>query len=130
MRLLLATAHLDLRLSLELLLSEQPGVEIVGAASESDGLVALTQTTKPDLIVTDWDLPGRPISAILTATPHSYQQPLVMVLVSENNAFLEATDSGAEAVVMKGASPDHLLTAFRKLQRQYIQQTGGKKKHE
>ena len=58
MRLLLAAAQPNLRLSLELFLSEQPGVEIVGSASESAGLVALIHTTDPDMILTDWDLPA------------------------------------------------------------------------
>ena len=119
MRLLLATAHLDLRLSLELLLSEQPGVEIVGAASECDGLVALTRTTKPDIIVTDWELPGRPLSPIIAAAHLFSPPPLTMVLLSENSSYQEAIESGADAVVEKGASPDVLLTTFQKLQRQF-----------
>jgi MFS family permease len=54
----------DLRLSLELLLSEQPGVEIVGVASESSGLLALIETSKPDMIVSDWELLVRPLVTI------------------------------------------------------------------
>lgn len=117
MRLLVATAQPDLRLSLELLLSEQPGVLIVGAASESDGLLALVRTTKPDMILTDWDLPGRPLSDVVAEANHLHPPPVTLVLVKENSSNQRAIDSGADAVVVKGASPKFLLASFQELLR-------------
>ena len=120
MRLLLATAQPDLRLSLELLLSEQPGVEIVGAASESDGLVALTRTTDPDLVVTEWDLPGRAMSKTITELHHFRRPPVVLLLIGDISSNEEVIDSGADAVIAKGSPPDHLLAVIKQLQRQII----------
>jgi DNA-binding NarL/FixJ family response regulator len=118
MRLLLATAQPDLRLSLELLLSEQPGVEIVGAASESDGLVALTRTTNPDLVVTEWDLPGRAMANTITELHHFRHPPVVLLLIGDIGSNEEIIESGADAVIAKGSPPDHLLTVIKQLQRQ------------
>lgn len=119
MRLLLAAGQADLRLSLELLLSEQPGVEIVGSASENDGLLALIQTSAPDMIVTDWDLPGLSLANVIAKARQKHQPPATIVLVAGNSDCQTAVNAGADAVVFKGSSPDLLLSAFRKLQSQF-----------
>jgi len=113
--LLLATAQTDLRLSLELLLSEQPGVEIVGTASESDGLLALTRTCRPDMIMTDWNLPGRPLPNILSEAANLPTHPKIIILTTLNSYNQAALDAGADAVVLKGASPDLLLATFERV---------------
>ncbi len=118
MRLLLAATEPDLRLSLQLLLGEQPGVVIVGTASEGDGLLALMRTSRPQMIVTEWDLPGHPLPALI-AEAH-YLQPFpasVMLMAGEAN-YAAAENSGADAVVLTGASPEFLISAFHRLQRQ------------
>lgn len=115
MRLLLATAQPDLRLSLELLLSEQPGVEVVGSASESDGLLALIHTTEPDMILTDWDLPGPSLSNVIAEIHHLQHTPTTIVLVANNRDHQTAVEASADAVVLKGSSPDLLLSTFQEL---------------
>ena len=113
MRVLLAAGRADLRLSLELLLSEQPGVEIVGSASEGDGLLALIHTTKPDLLVTDWEIPGRPMPAIISEAIKSNPHPRILILASSNSGCQAALGAGADAAVLKGSSPNLLLTTFQ-----------------
>lgn len=120
MRLLLATADPDLRLSLELLLSEQPGVQIVGAASEGDGLIALIHTTRPHMVLTDLDLPGQPISSVVTEARHIQPPAITIVLVAQNGRVQDARNAGADAVVPKGVPPDLLLSAFRRLQKKIM----------
>ena len=51
MRLLLAIADKNLRLALELLLSEQPNLEIVGTTNDLAGLRGLLHTSNPDVVV-------------------------------------------------------------------------------
>ena len=119
MRLLLATAQPDLRLSLELFLSEQPGVEVVGSASESDGLLALIHTSEPDMIFTDWDLPGPHLQKVTADVVRKQHPPTTIVLVTHNSDYQTAVNAGADAVVLKGSSPDLLLSAFQKLRPQF-----------
>lgn len=114
MRLLLAIPESDLRLSLELLLSEQPGVKIVGTASESAGLLALIRTTNPDIVIADWHLPERPLSAILSLTNKQPNPPQFIILTTNNTECQIALKVGANFTVVKGASPDILLSAFAK----------------
>lgn len=118
MRLLLAAGQPDLRLSLELLLSEQPGVEIVGSASESSGLLALIHTTDPDMILADWDLPGPSLSTVIAEAQRKQHAPGTIMLVGSKRDYIKALEACADAVVIKGTSPDSLLSAFRQLRPQ------------
>ena len=54
MRTVLAIGDSDLLLALQLLLNEEPRVNIVGTTSELDGLLSLIETTGPDLVLLDW----------------------------------------------------------------------------
>ena len=119
MRLLLAAGQPNLRLSLELLLSEQPGVEIVGSASESDGLLALIHTSEPDMILTDWNLPGPPLANVIAEADQKKHPPTTIVLITHESDYQTAVNAGADAVVVKGSSPGLLLSAFQKLRPQF-----------
>ena len=123
---LLATADPDLRLSLELLFDEQPGVQIVGTVSEGEGLQALMQASQIHLIVVDWDLPGMLLPTVIADARQRQPSITTLVMVNSGEGLEPARDSGADAVVLKGTSPDHLLAVFRRLQRQIIskQETG------
>ena len=118
MDILLATAHTDLRLSLELLLDQEPGVKIVGTASETAGLRALVLTTQPDIVLADWDLPGNGVVGLL-ADMHDATQPhpSFIILSSQASAEQEVLAAGAVAFVFKGDSPENLLEAFRRVRR-------------
>lgn len=123
---LLATADPDLRLSLELLFDEQPGVQIVGTVSEGEGLQALMQASQIHLIVVDWDLPGMPLPTVIAKARQRQPSITTLVMVNSGEGLEPAQDSGADAVVLKGTPPDHLLAVFRRLQNQIIssQETG------
>ena len=118
MRLLLAAGKTDLRLSLELLFSELPGVEVVGSASETGGLMALIKTSEPDMVLTDWDLPVWPLATILSKRERSYHLPKMIVLAASNSECRAAKEAGADAAVLRGSSPDLLLSAFQELRTQ------------
>ena len=51
MDIVLASQEYDLRLALEMLFREEPGAAVVGTASESEGLLALIQSTRPNLVL-------------------------------------------------------------------------------
>ena len=123
---LLATADPDLRLSLELFFDEQPGVQIVGTTSEGNGLRALMHTTRSHLILADWDLPGLPLLAVIDEARQMQPPITTIIMVNSGEGFEPARDSGADAIVLKGTPPVHLLTVFKQLQRKIIssQETG------
>lgn len=120
MRLLLAATETDLRLALELLLSEQPGVKIVGTVTDSAGLLALIQTAKPDVVCVDWHLSGRPLPFILSHAAQQPNPPQFIILTTTNTESQAAAEAGANFTVVKGAPPETLLKAFQEATEQTL----------
>ncbi len=115
MDIVLASQEYDLRLALEMLFREQPGAYVVGSASRADGLLALIQTACPDLVLLDWDLPGRPSMEVLAEVSSADCRPKIIVLGKDPEARSVALAAGADAFVVKGEPPEQLLIAFRQV---------------
>lgn len=113
MRIVLATGDTDLRLSLELLLSEEPGIKIVGGASDTEGFLALIKSTCPDLAMLDWDLPGRPVEEVLNQTKLLKDRPKLIILGRHPGMKEKALQVGADAYVDTGDKPEKLIYTFR-----------------
>jgi DNA-binding NarL/FixJ family response regulator len=112
MHILVATKQADLRLAIELYLTEEPGLEIVGTAREAASLRALLQTSRPDLVLLDWDLPGHPPADLVTEAK-SVSSCQVVVLGRDLDIKPAALTAGADDFVLKGDSPRHLLDAIQ-----------------
>ena len=115
MRIVLATGETDLRLSMELLLNEQPGVKILGGASDTEGFLALVKSTCPDLALLDWDLPGRPVEEVLDQLKKYKSQPKLIVMGGRHSSREKALEAGADAYVDKGKPPEYLLATLKRL---------------
>lgn len=115
MNVVLAIRHADARLALELLLSEEPGVSIVGAASETAGLLALAQTAHPDLVIVEWMLPGRPTWDVLLEARTRTNTLTVLVLGQDLSQKHAALAAGAQGFVLIGDPPEQFLTAVRQM---------------
>jgi DNA-binding NarL/FixJ family response regulator len=108
--------------ALEVLLSEEPGVVVVGGVSEAEGLLALTKIMAPDLVMMDWDLPGRSPADVLSTSRTIGPQTRFIVLGSHADEQQAAMDAGGDAFVVKGNSPQQLLTVFRALRSKAVDQ--------
>ena len=125
MKIVLASAQLDLRLALEILLREEPGTDIVGTASEAASLRGLLQSSRPDLVILDWDLPGyyAPIP-LLAEIKRPRRSPQIIVLGSDEGNRQEALAAGADAFVLSGDLPGDLLAAIRQSHARHKADTG------
>ena len=115
MRILLAIGDTDLRLSLELLLSEEPGIRIAGSVIDTSGLLVLAKNSCPDLVLLDWELPGGPIQAVLGEIKPLDCQPKIIVLGRRPGSKESALRAGADVYLTKGDPPEQLLVALRAL---------------
>lgn len=113
MNVVLALGHADARLVLELALSDEPGVTVVGTASETVGMLALIQTARPDLVLVEWDLPGWPLPAVLAVARSLPRRVHVVVLGRDPQQHQPALHAGARAFVLVGDPPEFLLAAVR-----------------
>jgi len=120
MHVLLATEYADLRLSMELLLSEEPGVTVAGTASEAAGLLGLIGSVHPDIVILDWELPGRSTPDLLAQASDLWSQARFIILGARPEIREQARQAGAAAFVVKGDPPEQLLLAFRRTRREIM----------
>jgi DNA-binding NarL/FixJ family response regulator len=116
MRIILATADRDLRLAIELLLSEKPGIMVVGAVSETEGLIALVMSTCPDLVLVDLDLTGQPFDEALSKMKSFKCGTRFVAMGKYPELKAYAVKSGADDYVTKGDPPETLLAAVQEIQ--------------
>ena len=112
MDILLAIHQPDLRLAIDLLLREEPGLNVVGVARETKTLLALLRVIRPDMLLLDWALAGQPLTDVLTKIcerDDRFKTIVLGTLEDDREAILAA---GADAFVVKGESPQQLLTAI------------------
>jgi DNA-binding NarL/FixJ family response regulator len=112
---LLAIHSRDLRLAIDLLLREEPGINVVGFTSETEGLMALLQTTCPDLILLDWDLPGRSLTDVLPKIRCKTPQPKIIVLGDRERYREPALSAGVDAFIVKGEPPQLLVAKIHQM---------------
>lgn len=116
MNVVLAIGTAPLRLALDVVLSEQPGVTVVGMASEPAGLLALMRTAQPDVVLLEWELTSGRIEAVVAAA-RTLARPLrILVLGRDATRRPAALTAGAWAFVLVGDPPEILLATLRQVQ--------------
>jgi len=113
MRILIADDQGCVRYALRRLLLQQPGLEVVGEAADSQELLAQTHGSAPDLILLDWELPGLAGMGGLSALRRTAHAVRVIVLSGRPGARRAAQAAGADAFVSKGDPPERLLATLR-----------------
>lgn len=109
MRIIVADDQAKVRSALRLVLEEQSGIEILGEAVDSTGLLDWVKAVCPDLILLDWELPGLPSAALLPLL-HYYCSDLKMIALSSRPEIEQtALAAGAHAFVCKTDPPEQLL---------------------
>lgn len=117
MRVLLADEQIRVRSALQILLCQEPGVNIVGEASEGQELVAQVRATQPDLILLDWGLPNLGAIGSLSRLQTAFPNLAVIVLSGRPEARLEALAAGADEFVSKIDPPAQLLVAIHTIEK-------------
>jgi two-component system response regulator DesR len=115
LRVFLADDQAKIRWALRTFLQEEPRLILVGETSEAEALLALVEATHPDLLLLDWELPGRPIIELLCALQTLDSQLKVIVLSSQPEAQQAALAAGVAGFVSKNDPPEQLLTTLHAL---------------
>ncbi len=113
-RVLIADDHRAVREGLRLLLSDQPDFVLVGEAEDGNGAVELAKTLRPDVLLTDLNMPrpdGIEVAAILRVQAPDVK---VLVLTMDDDPALarRALAAGAAGFASKLAGPTELLQAL------------------
>src|SRR5262249_22657621 len=110
-RVLIADDHRVVRDGLRYLLSQEPGIDVVGEAGDGQQAVQIAAATRPDVLLLDLYMPeldGHGVLAALRDTPH---RPAVVVLTSatDDEHLVRALHSGATSYLVKTAAADEVI---------------------
>lgn len=113
MRIVLAGAQADMRLSLQILLREEAGMEIVGTVNEAASARNLLYASLPDLLILDWALPGDSPDQLLADAKEIQSHPLVIVISRDEDRRQESMAAGADAFVNFANIASDLIPAIK-----------------
>jgi NarL family two-component system response regulator LiaR len=113
-RVLIADDHAVVREGLRVLLSSEPGMELVGEAADGAEAVAQAQSLRPDVILMDLAMPRKSGLEAIGEIRRENPQARILVLtgLAEEEARL-AIQAGALGYLPKGALPQQLLCAIQ-----------------
>jgi two-component system response regulator DesR len=109
-RILLADKNQDSRSALALLLETRLGATIVGEASTMESLLERAAATHPDILLLDWELPGKPEADRIVVVRSV--APGVQVVVISARPESAALAVGADAFVNKIDPPEYILAVL------------------
>jgi DNA-binding NarL/FixJ family response regulator len=118
-RVLIADDHAVLRQALRHLLASQPGVEVIGDASNGREAVEMAERLQPDVVLMDAVMPG--LNGIEATRQIRRRLPKTKVLVltgyMEDEQISAALKAGASGYVVKKSDLDELLLGIQAVHR-------------
>jgi NarL family two-component system response regulator LiaR len=114
-RLFIAEDHNVVLRGLEALLKTEPGVEVIGSATDGVQALAAVIRLQPDVLLLDLQLPGKSGLQIIPEVRAQSPQTKIVVLTSfgDNETIFEAIKAGALSYLLKDSSPSELMQAIR-----------------
>jgi DNA-binding NarL/FixJ family response regulator len=116
-RIALADNHTLFRAGLCKLLAAEPDFEVVAQCGGGPEVIGLVEQHAPDLLLSDFCMPGINGVELLQALQASSASTRVLVLTANENQeeLAQAMKAGASGVVLKSAETELLLQAIRKV---------------
>jgi DNA-binding NarL/FixJ family response regulator len=108
-RILLADDNPDLRSALRLLLETRLDLSVITEARDMERVLAEVEDMRPDCIVLDWELPGRPTRERVQVLRTLVPAIKIIVTSARPEARDEALGEGADAFAAKSDSPSRIL---------------------
>ncbi len=118
-RILLAEDQAMVRGALSALLSLESDLDVVGAAADGETAWRELQRLKPDVLVTDIEMPGLTgLELAQRIARHELPVKVVIVTTFARAGFLRrALDAGVRGYLLKDAPAEQLADAIRQIQR-------------
>ncbi len=112
-QILLADDNPDLRSALRLVLETRLNLGMITEAGDMERVLAQAEDTRPDCLVLDWELPGRPRSGRLRVLRALVPGIRIIVTSARPESREEAMAEGADGFADKADSPLLILDAMR-----------------
>jgi two-component system response regulator DesR len=116
-RVLLAEDQTMLRGALAALLSLEPDITVIAAAGDGNEALKLTQQHRPDIVVTDIEMPHRTGLELAAALQEADSKARVIILTTfaRPGYLRRALDAGARGYLLKERPASELAEAIRKV---------------
>ncbi|MEC1158234.1 response regulator [Cytobacillus horneckiae] len=117
MKVLIADDHHVVRRGLVFFLKTQPGIEIVGEASNGNEAVKQVGELHPDIVLMDLDMPIMNGIEATKEIKKAFPQVKIMILTSFSDQVhvIPAIEAGASGYQLKDIEPDELVEAMKRL---------------
>ncbi|PRX98122.1 response regulator [Allonocardiopsis opalescens] len=120
-RVLLADDQPLVRSGIAMILSGEPGIEVVGEAGDGEEAVELAARLQPDIVLMDVRMPGTDgVAATRRITSDGFAEDadspvkvLILTTYNVHEAVYEALRSGASGFLLKDAVPEELVRSVR-----------------
>lgn len=113
MRVLVADDHPKVRSAIRLLLEQDADIRVLGEAVDAMGLLDWVGAACPDVVLLDWELPGRDVEELVSSLRQHCPRMDVIAMSGRPEAQRAAVVAGADAFVSKGDPPERLLETVR-----------------
>jgi DNA-binding NarL/FixJ family response regulator len=116
-RVMLADDHTLVRAGIRALLEKQPGVEVVGEASDGREVLKLVGTLRPEVVLMDISMPGLNGLEAAARMAKEFPDVRVIILSMHNNEeyYWRALKAGAAGYLLKKAATAELETALQRV---------------
>ncbi|GAB3269210.1 response regulator transcription factor [Kineosporia babensis] len=113
-RVMLADDQELMRAGFRMILSTEPGLEVVGEASNGAEAIARAARYQPDVILMDVQMPGTDgLTATREITQNSTAKVVILTTFDREDYLFEALQAGAAGFLLKNATPEDLINAIR-----------------
>jgi DNA-binding NarL/FixJ family response regulator len=113
-RVVLADDHDLVRTGFRMILSTEPGIEVVGEAADGEQAVARTLQTHPDVVLMDVQMPRMDgLEATRRIVEAGAARVVVVTTFDRDDYLFSALQAGASGFLLKNARAEDLVSAVR-----------------
>ncbi|GAA1944645.1 response regulator [Microbacterium aquimaris] len=113
-RLVIVDDHPVVRAGLVGLLSDEPGLEVVGEAADGEAAVRVVAATTPDVVLMDLRMPGVDgVAATTRLVADHAARVLILTTYESDDQILAAIEAGASGYLLKAAPQDEIVAGIR-----------------
>jgi DNA-binding NarL/FixJ family response regulator len=121
MRIFIADKSNELRLGLQIFLTQTPGMNVIGMAVKVAGLVDQVRASEAEVLLVNWHLVNSSSPSVLSQLRAIQPRPKVVVMTASQTASALALSAGADAAYWTQEPPNELVNILRTLE---VQTTG------
>lgn len=118
-RIVIADDHTIVREGLKLMLDHQPGIEVIGTASDGQGAYDLVEELHPDIVLLDISMPPGESGVVTAGRIHSDWPDTKIIMITmyaEKEYLLYTVQLGVSGYVLKNAPEADIVDAIRTVQ--------------